>query len=217
MSERKYILRGSETCFYPGIRGGYGDTQNLSRYVEEPVFDRVDKRAVLSGVVIFDIQRHLSWDKKYYLFPSTYSMRIEGYYPKNWFERVLFGRPSQPTIDHFRCIADGLEGFAPNMANPRRDDDFDEYKNKEWMLLIDYDRRSHAKAVRGLDRIWIGVIQYTKEENLAIVTDQIVPYAAEVFNQLSPTHKISPEIVQKSVDLARKMDGIAPRRRLASL
>lgn len=68
-----------ESTVYPCYRGGNGFVENLTSYRENVVLR--DKEIMIEDALQFDIERLVSWDSDYKLYPFTYSMMIDGFYP----------------------------------------------------------------------------------------------------------------------------------------
>jgi hypothetical protein len=133
---------------------------------------------IVNEWLAFDIERHITWDRDYSLQPFAYSMMIDGFYPVAR-PHLLFGQ-SRPTIEDFSLAAAGLPGFVLDKEITLARNGLLTYRNPGRNLLINWSET---------DRICIGVIQQSPVLQLEVVTEEIVPYATEVFNHLNPTGK----------------------------
>lgn len=202
MKEIPVSLRAYEASVYPGYRGGSGFVENLCRYREG--LRMWDEKAIRDEWLAFDIERHVSWDTTdYSLNPFTYSMMIDGYYPVS--RLTMLGRISHPAVEEFSALAETLEGFTLDQHTTLERNGSHSYTNTDRNLFINWSNHG---------RICIGVIQTEPVPTLEQVTEEIVPYAVDVFNQLSPTRKISPDTVGKAIKTAQEGDKLLPHCRV---
>ena len=198
--EGRFYMRGTRVSHYPGYKGGNSYIENLSTYSEDPVYFR-GTEAIHHEGLSFDIERHVSWDRQTLeLHPFTHSMMIDAYYPASRLGR--FGKVSHPTVEEFIAIAQSLDGFTADPNSGIQP----EFKNSKKNLFINW-------SVLDPRRICIGVIQLDPVDDLQVITRVIVPDAVEIFNRLSPTYQITPELVARSVELAEAGALIMPQRR----
>jgi len=195
------VLREPPT--FPGYRGGNGYVENLTSYREDAVID--ERGVVIKEALQFDIERHVEWDSQYKLRPFTYSMMIDGYYPISRFP--FRRRKVRPTLEEFDETIATLNEFILDDRITLEYNGLRVYRNPSQNIFVDWSIDSGKK-------ICVGVIQEEPVSDLAVVTDIIVPYAISVFNIVSPTKKISQNIVDESVREARKAHLIIPRRRI---
>jgi len=200
-------LKGNSGTIYPPFRGGNRYVENLTTYRED---FRLLFGAIIDDFLAFDIEKYVSWDKQYNLMPFMYSMMIDGCYP---ISRLSFlGKKSKPTREEFVKRACQLHGFVLDEEVTSRG--FLTYVNRERNISINWDDKSNSVPKLGRDKICIGVIQANPVPELQTVTNEIIPYAVSIFNQLSPTRKIDQYIVNESIRLAFESDKILPRCRV---
>lgn len=152
----------------------------------------------------FDIERYVTDEGT----SPKYSMMINGYYP-------YASAASRPTREDFSRLVSELGGF--KLQYNRRDKKLTEFWGNR---LIEY--RHDKKNIfvnwslgedvvdEGKYRICIGVIQRKPVPDLQVVSKEIVPYAASIFNKLSPTIKLEQAVVKASVKLALRNSRTAP-------
>ncbi|MCK4927343.1 MAG: hypothetical protein KAS11_02675 [Candidatus Aenigmarchaeota archaeon] len=196
---------------YPGYSSGHGYIENLSHYIEDGrPLSKQDPDVLIAEGLVFDIERLVSWDKEYNLEPFQYSMMIDGYYPLSFWPWLR--KKSHPTKEEFVEIASQLPDFAidEEISNRR---EVPQYRNSDNNIFINYRLfTSNSILKRGRDQICIGVIRKEPTSDLDTITNEIVPYAVELFNQLSPTRKLDKDIVEKSIKFAHENDKILPKR-----
>lgn len=201
--EGRYIFEGTGILIYPGDKGGNRVVENLTTYREDPTFFP-ESDIVRSSRLEFDIERHVGWDPwSMELHPFSYSMMINGRYPVSRWE--FLGGKSRSTVEEFSSIAQVLSGFVFDQEITLARNGLHTYRNKERNVFINWSKRD--------GRINIGVIQERPVSNLRVVTDEIVPYAVDVFNRLSPTYQIGEDLVRRSVEAAIEGSKIIPQRR----
>lgn len=201
MGEIPVLFKPYEISIYPGHRGGNGFVENIGSYREG--VRMWDEKAIRDEWLAFDIERHVSWNPKdYTLHPFTYSMMIDGYYPIS--KLSALGRVNHPTVEEFSAKAERLEGFTLDHEITLARNGLHQYINSARNVFINWSRR---------ERISIGVIQEEPVSTLEEVTDRIVPYAVDIFNQLSPTRKISKKVVDRVVRTAQEGNKLIPRLR----
>lgn len=207
MKEIPVVLKGlKEPITYPGYRGGRYFIENLSFYGER--VRMWDERALRDRWLAFDIERHVSWDKDLNLLPFTYSMMIDGFYPIS--KLSFLGRESIPTLEQFSEVASKLEGFILDETVTIENNGLHGYRNPKRNIFINWDISSPRKRK---NRIMVGVIQEKPVSDLSEVLNIITPYAASIFNHLSPTLKISDEVIEESIRVAINSNQIIPQLR----
>ena len=123
-------------------------------------------------------------------------MVIIGNYPKG---RLSFlGIRRNPTLTEFTEAASKLEGYS--LSETRTD--FAKFINKQNNLSV--------HLTQSGSRITLVVTQTAPVLSLDAVADQIIPYAASVFNNLSPTWKVNEQVIRQSVSIAKKRNQIIP-------
>ncbi|NOQ38102.1 hypothetical protein GQ472_04390 [archaeon] len=197
---------------YPGYKGGSGYVENLSHYIKDGRPLRDDPDVLIAEDLVFDIERLVSWDTDYNLKPFTYSMMINGYYPLSFWP--WHRKNNHPTKEEFIEIASQLPDFAIDEEFSNRTE-IPQYRNSDNNIFTNY-RTFTSKGVlkRRRDQICIGVIQNDRTSDLYTVTNEIVPYAVEIFNRLSPTRKLNQDIVERSIKFAHENDKILPECRV---
>jgi len=152
------------------------------------------------GKIDFDIERTVEWHGKfqgYELLPFTYSFMINSYQPiprrqkdikrlKKEFKDRMSNKPG--------FILDSDEDDLVDYVNPGQHD-----------ILVDWINHSGSDN----PHITIGVIQAKKLPELDQVI-QSLPYAVEIFNELSP-NKLEQEVVDRSIAIARQGNLVLPR------
>jgi len=188
-------FKRGEELVYPGlINKGNRIIQNLCSYREGTNIQEINKPGDSMNGIIFDVERTVTWDKTCKLLPFAYSIMIDRFYPS---ERG-------PTLEKFTVVADQLLGFT-HKPNKQKYTPYREYVNPEGNLFINWSIDNKG--------VCIGVIQKNPIPELDRVVVEIIPYAVEVFNQLSPDRQLSQDVLKKSVAIARESDKILPRRR----
>jgi len=180
----KGIIKPGNELWYPGLMSGAKRRVicNLSSYGTE----KID----------FDIERTVEWHGKfqgYELLPFTYSFMINSNQPIPW---------RQKNIEKLkREFIDRMSKKQEFILDQDRED-FVGYVNPEHHdILVDWIRLDSS--------ITLGVIQAKKLQDLDQVI-QSLPYAVDLFNQLSP-HKLEQEVVDRSIAIARQSDLVLPR------
>ncbi|OGG08886.1 hypothetical protein A2154_04625 [Candidatus Gottesmanbacteria bacterium RBG_16_43_7] len=130
-------------------------------------------------------------------------MMIDGYYPISKWE--FMGRKTKPTLEEFSEIAESLSGFVLDQITTLARNGLHTYRNRERNLFVNWSKTNKI--------ICIGIIQEMPVLDLGIVTHEIVPYAVEIFNRLSPTWQIGEELVRRSLEAALEGSKIIPQRR----
>jgi len=199
---KKILLGDPGSRYNPRMGGikvpGEGEfVENLSRYQEDAVYNN---EGLVEMGLVFDIERWFSWDQTGQLRPIRYSMMIDGYYPINMLSSEKIAQ-----------MAGRLEGFAFDEEVSNEMEDGVQFANSQRNIFINRDVSSFP-SVQGERKICIGVVQQNPIPNVQTVLDDIVPYAVSVFNHLSPTYKISEEIVEASIKIAIESNRIPVKR-----
>ncbi|OGE14657.1 hypothetical protein A3F00_01180 [Candidatus Daviesbacteria bacterium RIFCSPHIGHO2_12_FULL_37_11] len=196
MAEIAILMRGLERSIYPGNKRGrsISEPEKLSVYGEN--VSTWGEGVIRSRGLGLDIERQFVWGDNSEILKYYYSMVIIGNYPKG---RLSFlGIRRNPTLTEFTEAASKLEGYS--LSETRTD--FAKFINKQNNLSV--------HLTQSGSRITLVVTQTAPVLSLDAVADQIIPYAASVFNNLSPTWKVNEQVIRQSVSIAKKRNQIIP-------
>lgn len=205
MSELGIFIKPTE-AIYPGYRGGDGFVQNLSSYREnvrwfEP--GEVERDDTLQ----LDIERHVRWDRNLNLLPYEYSAMARASYPRFSKIREILGLPFGPTREKFDEMVQQLSGFV-------RDERLSQektglwYRNASLGILVDWNLEHYRRHVS------VAAVHYEKVATLDELLERVFPNIVTLFNKINPTRELDPDVVEKTIALAREEDVIHPRCRI---
>lgn len=195
---------------YPGYTGGNGYVENLASYRENVRWFQENK-VQRSDTFQFDIERHVSWDYAYKLFPFQYSMMVGADYAIPSKMRSLIHLPSGPTRDEFESIVKTLPGFQIQ-KKVEQGPSHCWYENSSLGILINWNIHSGRYAPK---HIAIAVVYGEQVSTLDTLVQKVLPDVVRLFNTVNPMRQLDPNIVQKTIVLARQRDTILPKSRLS--